>query len=144
MNLGTWKASTATCHSTITARCTIRMIAIDFADPPPPPVTLCSLSSRRPSYPRQRHLSTIWLIASLERINRHCERSEAIDGSARRSMDCFVAALLAMTGFSRPQRLQHEVDHVLAAGAAGGGPAEIGAEDRRQGRRVGEVEIAQA
>src|SRR5450432_3312806 len=26
-NFGTWKASTSTCHSTITARCTIRMIA---------------------------------------------------------------------------------------------------------------------
>ena len=27
MNFGTWKASTSTCQSTITARCTIRMIA---------------------------------------------------------------------------------------------------------------------
>src|SRR3984885_14767186 len=31
MNFGTWKASTRTCHSTITARCTIRMIANDLA-----------------------------------------------------------------------------------------------------------------
>jgi hypothetical protein len=31
--------------------------------------------------------------------NRHCERSEAIQGNVRRarSLDCFVAALLAMT-----------------------------------------------
>ena len=34
MNFGTWKASTRTCQSTITARCTIRMIAKDRADPP--------------------------------------------------------------------------------------------------------------
>src|SRR5689334_16244760 len=32
MNFGTWKASTRICHSTITARCTIRMIATDFTD----------------------------------------------------------------------------------------------------------------
>src|SRR5580704_12942912 len=31
-NFGTWKASTRTCHSTITARCTIRMIATVRAD----------------------------------------------------------------------------------------------------------------
>src|SRR5882757_4939726 len=31
-NFGTWKASTRTCHSTITARCTTRMIAKDRAD----------------------------------------------------------------------------------------------------------------
>ena len=33
MNFGTWKASTRTCQSTITARCTIRMIAKDRTDP---------------------------------------------------------------------------------------------------------------
>src|SRR3979490_1289092 len=32
MNFGTWKASTRTCHSTITARCTIRMIAKVLAE----------------------------------------------------------------------------------------------------------------
>src|SRR5580704_4754911 len=31
-NFGTWKASTRTCHSTITARCTIRMTASVRAD----------------------------------------------------------------------------------------------------------------
>jgi hypothetical protein len=30
-------------------------------------------------------------------VSRHCERSEAIHGSAQRDTDCFVAALLAMT-----------------------------------------------
>jgi|GEM_PF-6538962 len=29
--------------------------------------------------------------------NRHCERSEAIQRSIRFPLDCFVAALLAMT-----------------------------------------------
>src|ERR1700732_3614414 len=29
--------------------------------------------------------------------NRHCERSEAIHGSTKASMDCFVVSLLAMT-----------------------------------------------
>src|SRR5216684_1626303 len=32
MNFGTWKASTVTCHNTITAKCTIRMIAKDRAE----------------------------------------------------------------------------------------------------------------
>src|SRR5215472_7768582 len=45
MNVGTWKASTSTCHSTITARCTIRMIAMDRADHPPPDDNQCSLCS---------------------------------------------------------------------------------------------------
>jgi hypothetical protein len=31
------------------------------------------------------------------RINRHCERSEAIHLSACGTMDCFVASILAMT-----------------------------------------------
>jgi hypothetical protein len=30
-------------------------------------------------------------------VFRHCERSEAIHGAASGEMDCFVAALLAMT-----------------------------------------------
>jgi hypothetical protein len=46
MNFGTWKASTNTCHSTITARCTIRMIAKDRVDPPSPLNTVRSLGSR--------------------------------------------------------------------------------------------------
>ena len=37
MNFGTWKASTRTCQSTITARCTIRMIANDRAERVPSP-----------------------------------------------------------------------------------------------------------
>src|SRR5690349_18824366 len=73
-------------------------------------------------------------------------------------MDCFrrrsssyggqvVASLLAMTTpwatmpHLGPQRLQHKVDDMLATSALGGGAAEIGAEDRRQCRRVGEEEI---
>src|SRR5665213_413135 len=38
-------------------------------------------------------VSTRWLIV----FQRHCERSEAIHGTTRGVMDCFVAALLAMT-----------------------------------------------
>jgi hypothetical protein len=34
MNFGTWKASTSTCQSTITARCTITMIAKDRIERP--------------------------------------------------------------------------------------------------------------
>src|SRR5690348_10581467 len=77
-------------------------------------------------------------------------------------MDCFrlrsssygghvVASLLAMTIIIwavtvslRPERLQHEIHDMLAAGALGGGAAEIGTEDRRQRRRVGEEEIGEA
>ncbi|MGY3126399.1 hypothetical protein ACVWXQ_010336 [Bradyrhizobium sp. S3.14.4] len=43
MNFGTWKASTATCQSTSTARCTIRMIAKLREVRAPSPVTGCSL-----------------------------------------------------------------------------------------------------
>ena len=39
MNFGTWNASTSTCHSTITARCTIRMIAKVLAERIPSPGT---------------------------------------------------------------------------------------------------------
>src|SRR5216684_1763018 len=42
MNFGTWKASTRTCQSTITARCTIRMIAKDRTERIPSPGTACS------------------------------------------------------------------------------------------------------
>jgi hypothetical protein len=42
MNFGTWKASTRTCHSTITAKCTIRMIAKDRAELMPPVNTVYS------------------------------------------------------------------------------------------------------
>src|SRR5882757_3480537 len=44
MNFGTWKASTRTCHSTITARCTIRMIAKVLAERIPSPGTAYSPS----------------------------------------------------------------------------------------------------
>src|SRR4051812_22851670 len=44
MNFGTAKASTRTCHSTITARCTIRMIAKVFAERIPSPGTAYSPS----------------------------------------------------------------------------------------------------
>jgi hypothetical protein len=33
--------------------------------------------------------------------DRHCERSEAIHRGSKESVDCFVAALLAMTGLKR-------------------------------------------
>jgi hypothetical protein len=33
---------------------------------------------------------------------RHCERSEAIHLAAGRTMDCFVASLLAMMGWTAP------------------------------------------
>src|SRR6266404_4853071 len=42
-NFGTWKASTRTCQSTITATCTIRMIAIDRAERIPSLDTKCFL-----------------------------------------------------------------------------------------------------
>src|ERR1700760_759161 len=44
MNFGTWKTSTVTCHNTITARCTIRMIAKVFTERIPSPGTACSPS----------------------------------------------------------------------------------------------------
>src|SRR5437763_15123160 len=44
---------------------------------------------------------------------------------------------------SRPQRLHHQVDDVLAASALGRRAGKVLAEDRRQRRRVGEEEIAQ-
>jgi hypothetical protein len=39
--------------------------------------------------------------ASLWSPLRHCERSEAIQRKRRAALDCFVAALLAMTGWRR-------------------------------------------
>src|SRR4051794_41883547 len=57
MNFGTWKASTNTCQSTITARCTIRMIAKDRADPPSPLNTVHSLGCAPGSRPRGDNLS---------------------------------------------------------------------------------------
>src|SRR5450631_1835409 len=41
-NFGTWKASTMTCHTTITTRCTIRMIANDRVERIPSLDTMCS------------------------------------------------------------------------------------------------------
>src|SRR5258708_21051268 len=68
-NFGTWKASTRTCHSTITTRCTIRMIVKDRADRNPPLDTPRSLDSgplqqagHGSIYRHRRHVSTIWLI----------------------------------------------------------------------------------
>ncbi|MGY3466965.1 hypothetical protein ACVW0I_003836 [Bradyrhizobium sp. LM6.11] len=43
MNFGTWKASTMTCQSTSTARCTIRTIAKLRVLRAPSPATGCSL-----------------------------------------------------------------------------------------------------
>jgi hypothetical protein len=37
-------------------------------------------------------------------LRRHCERSEAIHSCAGRGMDCFVAALLAMTTYEGTTR----------------------------------------
>ena len=56
MNFGTWKASTSTCHSTITARCTITMIATERADRLPSLDTACSLLARR-RFPAARRQS---------------------------------------------------------------------------------------
>src|SRR5471030_2664880 len=62
-NLGTWKASTRTCQSTITARCTIRMIAKDRAERIPSLDTGVVLRvSADPAYLGLVYLSTIWLI----------------------------------------------------------------------------------
>jgi hypothetical protein len=47
-----------------------------------------------------KHLSAPTVSASVSKLqSRHCERSEAIHGNARRAatLDCFVATLLAMT-----------------------------------------------
>src|SRR5262245_21458103 len=114
MNFGTWKASTSTCQSTSTARCTTRMIAKDLADRPLTPSTVCSFQRVRHGcaasiYRVRGHLSTNWLISA-----------------------------------SWPQRLQHQVDDMLAAGTPCRRACQILAEDRRQGRRVREEEIAQA
>src|SRR5437868_745678 len=67
MNFGTWKASTSNCQSTTTARCTIRMIARDFADPPLPNTAYSSsvAAGSRPRaaaiYRGPSKLSTSWL-----------------------------------------------------------------------------------
>src|SRR5450432_232561 len=45
-NFGTWNASTRTCHSTITTRCTIRMIATDRAERIPSLDTMGSSCAR--------------------------------------------------------------------------------------------------
>src|SRR6185295_14700513 len=60
MNFGTAKASTRTCHSTITARCTTRMIAKVFAERIPSPGTACSPS--RPAGQLTIHLSLVALV----------------------------------------------------------------------------------
>src|ERR1700730_9884043 len=80
-NFGTWKASTRTCHSTITARCTIRMIASDRTERIPSLDTTCSFAfgSRQETpigsaYRAPSDLSTIWLIVA---IDRHCERKRS-------------------------------------------------------------------
>src|SRR5579859_4404674 len=55
------------------------------------------------------------------RRTRHCERSEAIQGRVDRLLDCFVAALLAMTAFlSAPARSAGEGDRAKRGGR---GPA---------------------
>src|SRR5256885_1132535 len=43
-----------------------------------------------------------------------------------------------------PKRLHYQIDHVFAAGSPGCGARQVPAEDRRQCRRVGEEEIAEA
>src|SRR3954452_13115682 len=58
-NFGTWKASTRTCHSTITTRCTTRMIVIDRADRNPSLDTSGSPGSAPlPAGPRNNPQST--------------------------------------------------------------------------------------
>jgi hypothetical protein len=62
--------------------------------------------------------------------HRHCERSEAIHSAARGEMDCFVAALLAMTGNDigelRPPTLEWrvapcDIGKLTAPGGGSGG-----------------------
>src|SRR5262249_10461068 len=49
---------------------------------------------------------------SIAASSRHCERSEAIHSSACGAMDCFVAALLAMTRLGLAlQNLEHAARH---------------------------------
>src|SRR6267154_4819318 len=63
-NFGTWKASTRTCHSTITARCTIRMIANDRAERIPSLDTMCSSCAclnERGQFPIYRQRSYVQL-----------------------------------------------------------------------------------
>src|SRR5260221_13164218 len=94
-------------------------------------LTVKNGSSARPSFwyetkpatPRattRNRISAGWLTAQPERLNRfiaqlhnlqkdrHCERSEAIHGTAKGRVDCFVASLLAMTGLKRQRR--HDPD----------------------------------
>ena len=71
------------------------------------PCTRCCGRSRRPAFPapsdRKRdnelHSSSENRAVRMRAhvYPRHCERSEAIHLSTRRTMDCFVASLLAMT-----------------------------------------------
>jgi hypothetical protein len=42
-------------------------------------------------------MKTVTVMGGSGLCYRHCERSEAIHGAASGRMDCFVAALLAMT-----------------------------------------------
>src|SRR6185312_6755692 len=112
MNFGTWKASTSTCQSTITARCTITMIAKDRIE-------------------RSSSLNTVFSFWA-------CTGSRSPGGHS-------IAASPPNqpSGWLGAQRMHHEVDHVLAAGLPGGRARQVLAEDRGQGRRVREVEIAQ-
>ena len=131
MNFGTWKASTRTCHSTITARCTIRMIAIDLAER-----MLCHRSPVRsfralPASIVDRSPSVDHAAADLARGRSEIVMPARAGHPSRRrmGMDCcrthrarLRLARHAMTRpSSRPQRLHHQVDHVLAARPLGGG-----------------------
>jgi hypothetical protein len=63
MNFGTWKASTASCQSRITAACTIRMIAKDRADRPVCSTAIFSSCSVQ-VYRDAISVSTKWLIVT--------------------------------------------------------------------------------
>jgi hypothetical protein len=72
---------------------------------------------------------------------RHCERSEAIQGSVHQPLDCFVASLLAMTEVrvgTRLRRFAHPTNHASLAASL---PSAAWAAARRAiGTRNGEQE----
>src|SRR6267154_508784 len=165
-NFGTWKASTRTCQSTITARCTIRMIARDRAERIPSLDTMCSLLAlflRLASLPSAADLASLSrIVPSFNQLVDYCigsslrangSRDCAPDDKLREAIHATAQALNGLLRrFAprndgealRPQCLQDQVDHVFAAGALGGRAGQVAAEDRRQRGRIGKEEIAEA
>src|ERR1700716_1958092 len=108
----------------------------------------------------QYRVSVSQALERIRQVRRHSLEVGAVCGKAARTVLCggrsamgvptaIVASLLAMTGAHlnlplRPQRLQHQVDHVFAAGTPRGCAGQVLAEDGRQGGRVREEEVAEA